>query len=118
MDYIFTVPPPPPILFFNGEIIQEQRYPFISVTAVLQYDCQCLGILTCAHMLMQTIAHGGCTDTVRQSTLEVDYGRERKKKIKNCGNGDTNPRQYYAWLFSRTLCQLSYPRSRGEWTIT
>ena len=27
-------------------------------------------------MLMHAIAHGGCTDTVRQSALEVDSGRK------------------------------------------
>ena len=56
-------------------------------------------------MLMHAIAHGRCTDTVRlrQSTLEVDSGR----KIP-CRTGDSNPRQYCAWLFSRTLYQLSY----------
>ena len=57
-----------------------------------------LGFLTCAQKLLQTIAHGGCTDTVRESALKVDTG----KKIP-CRPGDLNPRQYYAWLFSRTL---------------
>ena len=59
------------------------------------YDCQCLGLLTCADMLIHAIAQGGCTDTVRQSALEVDSGR----KIP-CRTGDSNPRQYYAWLFT------------------
>ena len=45
-----------------------------------------------------------CTDTVRESALEVDSGR---KKIPR-RTGDSNPRQYCAWLFSRTLYQLNY----------
>ena len=38
--------------------------------------CQCLGFLTCAQMLMHAIAHGDCTDTVRESALKVDSGRK------------------------------------------
>ena len=49
----------------------------------------------------------GCTDTVRQSAPEVDW---EKRKI-TCRTGDSNPRQYYAWLFSRTLEPLSCRRS-------
>ena len=40
------------------------------------YGCQCLGFLACAQMLMHAIAYGGCTDTVRESALEVDSGRK------------------------------------------
>ena len=69
------------------------------------YGCQCLGFLTCTHMLMHAIAHRGCTDTVRQSALKADTDR----KIP-CRTGDSNPRQYCTWLFNRTLYQLSYPR--------
>ena len=53
-------------------------------------------------MLMHTIAHAGCTDTIRESALEVDSGR----KIP-CHTRDLNSHQYCAWLFSRTLYQLS-----------
>ena len=60
-------------------------------------------------MLIHAIAHGGCADTVRQSALVTDSGR----KIP-CRTGDSNPRQYCPWLFSRTLYQLSYPRSIAE----
>ena len=60
-------------------------------------------------MLMYPIAHGGCTDTVRKSALEADSGR----KIP-CPTGDSNPRQCWAWLFSRTLYQLSYPGPIAE----
>ena len=55
------------------------------------------------------VAHEGCTDTVREPALEVDSGR----KIP-CRTGDSNPRQYCAWLFSRTLYQMSYLRTFGK----
>ena len=79
------------------------------------YDCQCLGYLTYVQTLTHAIAHGGCTDTVRESAVEVDSGR----KIP-CRNGDSNPSQYCTWLFSRTLYQLNYPRplTEGEWRET
>ena len=53
-------------------------------------------------MLMRATAHGGCTDTIGESALEVDSGR----KIPRCTR-DSNPHQYCAWLFSRMLYQLS-----------
>ena len=43
------------------------------------------GSLTCTHMSMHAIAHGGCTDTVRESALKVDFGR----KI-HCRSGESN----------------------------
>ena len=53
---------------------------------------------------MHAIAHGGCTDIVRESALEVDCGRKIACRI-----GDS---RHLAWLFSRTLYQLiSCPRS-------
>ena len=54
------------------------------------YGCQCLGFFNTpsSQMLMYTIAQGGCTDTVRESALEIDCGR----KIL-CRTGDPNPRQ-------------------------
>ena len=33
-------------------------------------------------ILMHAIAHGGCTNTVRESALKVDCWRERKKEEK------------------------------------
>ena len=39
------------------------------------YGCQCLGFLTCAQMSMRAIAHGGCTDNVRESALKFDSGK-------------------------------------------
>ena len=61
------------------------------------------GLLTCTQMLMHAIAHGGCTDTVRETALEVDSGRKVP-----CRTRDSNPRQHCAWLFSRLLYRLSY----------
>ena len=53
---------------------QEQRYPFLSVYAVFSsVQTMVYGFLTCAQMLMHAIVHGGCTDTVRESVLEVDW---------------------------------------------
>ena len=69
------------------------------------YGCQCLRFLTCAQMLMRAIAHGGGTDTVRETALEVDSGRKIPWRT-----GDSNPRQYCTWRFSQTLYQLSYSR--------
>ena len=81
---------------------KEQRYPFLSVCAVFSCVQTCL---TWAQILMHAIAHGGCTDTVRESALKVDSGRKNR-----CHTGDSNPRQYCACLFSRTLYPLSYCR--------
>ena len=47
---------------------------------------------------MHANARGGCTDTVR------DSGRKTP-----CRTGDSNPRQYRAWLSSRSLYPLSHP---------
>ena len=74
------------------------------------YGCQCLRFGTCTEMLMHAIARGGGggggggTNTVSESALNVDYGR----KIP-CRTGDSNLRQYCAWVLSRTLYHLSYP---------
>ena len=46
---------------------------------------------------------GAVQDTVRWSSLELDSGR----KI-SCSTRDSNPCQYCAWLFSRTLYQQNY----------
>ena len=40
------------------------------------YGWQCSGLFTCAQMLMHAIAHGGRTNTVRESALKVDSGRQ------------------------------------------
>ena len=43
-----------------------------------------------------------CTDTASESALEADTGRKKSPFL----HGDSNPSQYCAWLFSRTLSQL------------
>ena len=68
-----------------------------------RHGCQRLGFLTCAQMLMHVIAHGGCSDTERESALDVDSGRKML-----CCAGDSTPFQYCTWLFSQTLYQWSY----------
>ena len=72
------------------------------------YGCQCWGFLRWTPTLMHAIARRGCTDTVRESALEVDSGR----KIL-CRTGNSNPCQCCAWLFSWTFYQLSYSRFAG-----
>ena len=68
--------------------------------------CKCLGFLTCVQTLTHAIAHGGCTDTVRESALVVDCVR----KI-FCCTGDLNLHQYCAWLFELSILptELSPP---------
>ena len=51
------------------------------------YGCQCLEFLTCSQMLMH--AHGGCTDTVRESAPEVVSGSKISFRP-----GDSNLCQY------------------------
>ena len=60
---------------------------------------------------VHVIAHGGCTDTENGFALKADFGR----KIP-CFTRDSNPRQYYAWLFSWTLYQLSNSLVRSSYT--
>ena len=67
--------------------------------------CQRLGFVTCAKTLLRAIALGGCTGTVRQSPMKADSGRKIPRRT-----GDSNPRQYCAWLFSRTHNEPSHPR--------
>ena len=80
--------------------LQEQRHPFPLVCTVFSSDRTMAWLpafesLTCAQMLKHATAHGGCTDTVRQSALEADSGRKVP-----CHTGDSSPRSYCAWLFS------------------
>ena len=54
--------------------LEEQCYPFLSVCAVFwcvqtMVWLPVFGIL----QLMHAIAHGGCTDNVRESALEADW---------------------------------------------
>ena len=62
------------------------------------YGFQCWGFLTCAQMLMHAIAHGGCTDTVRESTVELGEkkslprrGLEPASKLRPAFQSDTLP---------------------------
>ena len=55
----------------NSECVQ-----YFPVSKDCGYGCQCLGFLTCAQILMHAFAHGGCTDTVRESALQADSGRK------------------------------------------
>ena len=62
------------------------------------------GIFNVRKMLMHVTAHGGCRDTVRETTPEADSGRKMP-----CRTGDSNASQYCSWLFSRSFYQMSYP---------
>ena len=55
----------------------------------------------------------GRRDTVRESALNVFSGRKLP-----CHTGDSNPRQYCAWLFSPTVYQLSYPAVSNAYTYS
>ena len=46
-------------------------------------------------MLIHAIAHGGCTNIVRKSALEVDSGRKNLFRRR----GDSNPHQYFHLVF-------------------
>ena len=54
----------------------------------------------CAQMLMDAIERGVCTDTVKESALKFDSGREIP-----CRTGESNLRQRHA---GPTIYQLSY----------
>ena len=71
-----------------------------------RYGCQCFGSLTCTQMLLHAISHEGCTDTVRESALNVDSGRKIHFRT-----GESNLPQRRA---GSTLYQLSYIPSSQE----
>ena len=52
--------------------------------------------------IVRVIAHGGCTNTVREFALTVDSGRENL-----CRSGESEMREYRAWLFSRRVWGLN-----------
>ena len=53
---------------------QEQRYLFpISLWSVLLLECPCLGVLTCAYVLMIVTANGAYTNTVRESAGAIIF---------------------------------------------
>ena len=68
-----------------------EKFRFFSLVSRQWYGCQCLGLLTCVQVSMHATAHRGCTDTVRESALEVDWRKKWKKKYFR--TGDSNPRQ-------------------------
>ena len=61
--------------------VSKQRYPFLSVCAVFScvqtaVQLPAFGIVNVRTDVMHAIAHGGCTDTVRESAPEADSGRK------------------------------------------
>ena len=84
---------------------QEQCYPCFPVRAkcwcVQATVWQCLGLSTCTQMLMHVIAHWGCTNTVRDSALQVDWG---KNPLLHHGIEPV----YFTWCFGLMLYQLGY----------
>ena len=77
----------------QAEQPQEQRYPLLSVCAVLWCPntaiwLPVLGVLTYAQMSMMRLQTGAVgTRTVRESALKADW----EKRL-------TNPSQYHAWF--------------------
>ena len=70
---------------FKLEILQDRFnfvQQFLTVCLVFfflskqKYGCQCLGSLMGTQPLIHAIAQEGCTDTVRESALKVDFGRK------------------------------------------
>ena len=62
--------------------------------------------LTCAQCWCVRFAHGGCTDTVRESALKADSGR----KIPCRTEESVKPTSVRRLAFRRTLYPLGYPR--------
>ena len=84
-------------------------------------------------MLMHAIAHGGCTDTVRQSAQGGCTDTVRQSAQGGCTDtvrqsaqgagserkvprriGDSNSRQYCAWRFSSTAPYVDNPAGAKE----
>ena len=88
---------------------QEQRYPFRRCVEYCHasrqwWGCQSLGILTRAQVLMRAFAHWGCTDTVRESALDVDSGTEIP-----CCTWDSNPSKHCAGFSGRCSTRWTIP---------
>ena len=89
---------------------QKQRDPLLPGSAVFS----CVQTITLVWLFgifnvrtdvdASLFTHRVCRNTVRECALEVDSGGEIP-----CCTRDSNPHQYCAWLFSRTLYQLSHP---------
>ena len=85
--------------------LQEQWYPFLPLQCfcVSKQWCgsQCLGLLTCAQMLMHALALWGCMDSVREKTLKVDWEKNPLPAR------DTNLHQYCAFQWDAQPTELS-----------
>ena len=69
-----------------------------------KYGCQCLRFLMCAQMLMHAIAHGGFTNTVRESALKADSGRKYSSVFIKCCQS-TQPTLHYIALPHSLACR-------------
>ena len=78
------------------------------------YSCQCMGFLTRAPILIHAVAHRGCMDTVRESALELDWGKNPLL------HHALKPYLYGTRFFSWTLYQLptNWKRKRLQVTDT
>ena len=81
------------------------------------YGCRCLGLLTCTLMLMYAIAQWGCTDTVREFALEVDWGKKSLAVPGTlCVQYFRVPRQWYGCRCLRLLtCTLMLMYATAQW---
>ena len=90
---------------------QEQRYPFLSVRVAFS----CVQTMVWLPVFQFEIVNVR-TDVVACDRTRGLYEHRALELVTGrwivCRTGDSNPRQYCAWLFSRTLYQLSYPRPR------
>ena len=69
------------------------------------HACQCLGLLTCAQMLIEAWKYtlGLCEHRKRVYTESWLWEKIARR------TRDSNPHHHYAWLFSSKVCQLSSP---------
>ena len=83
------------------------RHPSSGGRSVPENDarCACLGFLMCPQMLMHTLAHGGLTNTVKESALKAD---------KHHSNPDPGPSAYQriAWPLD-PACPLQIHKDFG-----
>ena len=74
-----------------------------------RYGCQRLGFVTCAQMLMHATAHGGRTNTVRESALKLTLGENTLQ------HGAIKPASVLRLFFSvRCSTTLSPPHSKSQ----
>ena len=79
------------------------RWPLCAIFSCVQTIVR----LKCVQISMHAIVHGGCTDTVRESALEVDW---EKNSLPHRG---LEPTSVLRLVFNRTVYQLSYCRPVG-----